>query len=373
MAAVAAGIVLFYPLLSPPLGSSGLSWAMLPAGVLAAALWLCRSNTSARLATYAVVASLLAVVLCGIELSQTDWLFGHTQGPPQLAVATFVSSTIAVLTGGVWIMSKFAARQQAVTSDSVAGGRELPPIRWTGAAAVVPLTLLSCLLAVGSILSLPQAMMRIDNYIRRRQINAQIFHPHATPEPAFTPQRQQEITAIVAGRTKQLDDNDPAERRPTAKNLRAAIRNIREHSPQAQIIDTPATQAALIARLDGDDPVVCAYAAMAILEFKGQAERPDRLKAIDVLGARQEPVEATEVMVMLLRTLECDPGDEECRCAAIRSLGRMGRDADAAYRQIEVISLKGTAAERAAATEALSHIGPAAGQPRPGNVAPAPP
>jgi hypothetical protein len=46
MTAVGAGFAVFYPLLSPPAGSSGLSWAMLPAGVLAAALWFSRSNTS---------------------------------------------------------------------------------------------------------------------------------------------------------------------------------------------------------------------------------------------------------------------------------------------------------------------------------------
>ena len=302
-----------------------------------------------------------------VEFSHTDWLFGHGLGMPQLTVATFVSSLIGALTGGAWIVGKFAARQQAGTSDSVADGGQAPPARWTGALAIVPLTLLSGLLAVGSLPSLPRAMQRLDLYMRQRQVDAQIFHPHASPEPAFTQQRRQDITAIIAQRIKQLEGNDPVVRRPAAKNLRAAIRNIREHSPEAKLIDAPATQAALIETLDDDDPVVRAYGAMAILELKDQAQRSDRLKAIEVLGVPQEPAEATEVMVMLLRTLEHDPHDEECRCAAIRSLGRMGRGADPAYQQIEVISLNGTAAERAAATDALAHIGPAAGQPRPGN------
>lgn len=360
--AVAAGFSLFLPLLSPPLGSTGLLSATLPAAVLAAALWFCHNDVSARLATYAIVTTLLAVVFCGIYLNQTDWLFGHTQGPPQLAVATFVSSLIGALTGGAWVMSKYASRRDA-RANFCAADCESPSVRWTGALAIVPLTLLSALLALGSFSALPHALKRMDNYVRQRQINAEILHSsHDSPEPPFTQQRQQEITAIIAQRIKQLEGNDPVMRRPAAKNLRAAIRNIREYTPAAQLCDTPATRAALVDKLDDDDSVVRAYVAMAILELKDQAERSDRLRAIDVLGALPSQEEATEVTVMLLRTLEYYQSDEECRCAVIRALGRMGRSADPAYRQIEVISLKGTAAERAAATEALTHIGPTAGK-----------
>lgn len=361
--AVAAGFSLFFPLLSPPLGSTGLLWATLPAAVLAAALWFCHNDVSARLATYAIVASLFAVVFCGIYLSKTDWLFGHTRGPPQLTVVTFVSSMIGALTGGAWVLIKYAARRDGRANVPTAGGGESSPVRWAGVLAVTPLTLLSALLALGSFSALPPALKRMDNYVRQRQINAEILHSsHTSPEPPFTQQRQQEITAIIAQHIKQLDGSDPVVRRPAAKNLRAAIRNIREHTPAARLFDAPATQAALIDKLDDGDGIVRAYVAMAILELKDQAERSDRLQAIDVLGVPPNRAEATEITVMLLRTLEYYQRDEEYRCAVIRALGRMGRGADPAYRQIEAISLKGTAAERTAATEALTHIGPTAGK-----------
>jgi len=361
--AVAAGFSLFFPLLSPPLGSTGLFWATLPAAVLAGALWFFHNDVTARLATYAIVASLFAVVFCGVYLSKTDWLFGHTRGPPQLTVATFVSSMIGALTGGVWVLIKYAARRDGRANVPAAGGGESSPVRWTGALTVMPLALLSALLALGSFSALPPALERMDNYVRQRQINAEILHSsHASPEPPFSQQRQQEITAIVAQRIKQLEGSDPAVRRPAAKNLRAAIRNIREHTPAAQLFETPSARAELINMLGDDDGIVRAYVAMAILELKDQAERSDRFQAIDVLGVPPNHAEANEITVMLLRTLEYYQTDEECRCAVIRALGRMGRGADPAYRQIEAISLKGTAAERAAATEALTHIGPTAGK-----------
>jgi hypothetical protein len=173
MTAVGAGIALFYTLLSPRPGSSGLSWALLPAGVLAAALWFCRNDTYARLAAYAVVASLLSGAFGAIAFSHWDWLFGHGLGIPHLTVASYVSSLVGALTGGVWMMNKFAARQHASASDSVADGGKSAAVRWTGAAAVVPLTLLSCLSVLGGLPSLPRTLLRLDEYIKQRQIQGE--------------------------------------------------------------------------------------------------------------------------------------------------------------------------------------------------------
>jgi len=371
MTAVGAGFALFFVLVSPPLGSSGLSWAMLPAGLLAAAIWFCSIDTSTRLAMYAVVASLISLAFGAIAFSKTDWLFGHGLGMPQLSVASFVTSLIGALTGGVWIMSRFAARQQASAFDSVADGVKSPPVRWRGAAAVVPLTLVSCLAVLGGLPSLPRAMQRLDLYIQQRKIEGEARQQSMERYRAALKETHPEIPGIIAKKVTLLKSEDVATRRQEASNIRAIIRNVRGESPLAQIFDNPATKAALMSELDNNDPEVRRHVAMAIVYLRDQAERSERLKAIAALGIPQDSATVTEGKVTLMRMLEWE-NDEQLRCEAIRAVGRMGPAASAAAPQLGVIVLKGPPAERAAAAEALAAMGPGARQFLPNHAAPPP-
>jgi hypothetical protein len=113
--------------------------------------------------------------------------------------------------------------------------------------------------------------------------------------------------------------------------------------------------------LDDNDPEVRRYVAMAIVDLRDQADRTDRLKAIAALGIPQKPATVTDGMVTLLRMLDWEK-DEQCRCEAIRAVGRMGPAAASAAPQFGVLVLRGTPAERVAAAEALAALGPEARQ-----------
>jgi hypothetical protein len=169
--AVCAGFALCLVLQSPPVGSNGLLLAVLPALVLAAALWFCASDPTARLGTYAVVASLLALQFYGSYFGQSDWLFGHTHGPPQLVIATCWASTMGVLTGIFWLLNRL--RPGTSASDSATNSQKPSRRGWLGTIVIVPLTLLSGVLGLASFGTLPHATRRMDEYLKRRQVRAE--------------------------------------------------------------------------------------------------------------------------------------------------------------------------------------------------------
>jgi hypothetical protein len=138
---VGSAFALYFVLLSPPIGSSGLEYAVIPGFFLVVAIWLACSTAIKRLATYAVVAAFMSGALFLAYFSRTDWLMGHTLGPPQLVIAAFASAVAGVLAGLVWGASKLASRPMGVTeiTNEAAAASSMPA--WLGSAGVVLCTL----------------------------------------------------------------------------------------------------------------------------------------------------------------------------------------------------------------------------------------
>jgi len=364
LTSVGAAIALGQILSNPPLGSIGLTQASLPAFVLIVALWFCRTDPIGRLGTYAVVASLLTIHFYLSSIG--DWLFGHFHGPPQFTMAACIAGLIAVLCGTGWLLATLNNR-----FGSRAAADKTTPARlialWLGGSAVVLLTAIAGLLGVAALTELPRAQREVELYLKRRQLRAEMFRPSIEEQrqwamdPAAMKDRP-EIPGIVARHISQLNDPDPVVRRREASTLRAVVRNTRGQSPQAQIFSNPATKAALLERLDDDDEVVRRFIAMTIIDLGDQAERQERLRAIEALGVGNEPAARTEAVVTLLWVIDptSDGKDAEGRLAAIRSLGRMGSAAAPAVPRLAVLLERGAPAERSTAAKALAAIGPPA-------------
>jgi hypothetical protein len=141
LTAVGSALALYYVLLSPPIGSSGLFPALIPGGLLLIAIWFSRNTPIKRLATCAVVSTLLSATFFLAYITRTDWLFGHTQGPPQLVIATFATALVGLLGGLVWAASKLANRSsgQAGHTQEIVQAQGVPS--WLGSAGVVLCTL----------------------------------------------------------------------------------------------------------------------------------------------------------------------------------------------------------------------------------------
>jgi hypothetical protein len=371
LTAVGSAFAFYYVLLSPPIGSSGLVPALIPGGLLLIAIWFCRSTPIKRLATYAVVAALLSAALFQAYIARTDWLFGHTLGPPQLVIARFATALVGLLAGLVWSASKFASRSSGQAGHPQERVHAQGATSWLGAAGVVLCTLFAGLMVIDGAVSVPKANARMAEYVKQRRLRAEERQQSMERYHAALKETHPEIPGIIATKVASLKSEDVAARRQEASNIRAIIRNVRGPSPLAQIFDSPVTKAALMSALDDNDPEVRSHVAMAIVYLRDQADRSERLKAIEALGIPQEPATATESMVTLLRMLDWET-DEQCRCEAIRAVGRMGPPAAAAAPQFGVIALKGTPAERAAAAEALTALGPQARQFLPDRSSPAP-
>jgi hypothetical protein len=380
MTSVGAAIATYRVLSLPPLGSSGLAVACLPAVVLVIAVWFCRNDLVARLRSYVVVASLLSLLFILSHIARSDWLMGHTQGPPQLVVAIGMSSAMGFLAGIGWMFSKLMSRQTKPLESSATSSARWRPVNWLSNTGIVLLTLFSaifaCLIVPDLIIDWPRTQKKLDANTKQRQLRAQMFGPSATwrprdPATQRVMQQRPEIPGLIAGDVSKLGDADRAVRRQAASRLRAVIRSVQDESPNARLIDNPATKATLIRALDDNDVVVRDYVAMAIIELKDQAERQDRLNAIAALGVRQDPANVTEPMVTLLRLLDTDK-DEQFRSEAIRSLGRMGWAAAPAVHEIEILSQRGGPTERAAAAEALAAIRPPVTRALPSDSSPPP-
>lgn len=362
--AVGAAVALDRILSSPPLGSIGLTESPPVAFVLLVALWFCGSNLINRLGTYAVVASLLTIHFFLSSIG--DWLFGHVRGPPQFTMAACIAGPIAVLCGTGWLLTTLSNHfGPGATAEKITLGRAT--LRWLSGSAVVLLTLLASLAGWAALTKLPRAQRDVEHYLKRRQLRAEMFRPSIEEQrqwamdPAAMRDRP-EIPGIVARHVSQLGDPDPFVRRREASTLRAVVRSTRGKSPQARLFSDPAAKAAFLKHLDDDDEVVRRFVAMTIIELGDQADREDRLRAIEALGVANEPAAIVEAVVTLLRVI--DPATDgtavEDRRAAIRSLGRMGSVSAPAVPRLAVLLEQGEVAERSAAAEALGAIGPPA-------------
>lgn len=382
---VGAAVALLRTLFLPPLGSSGLAESRLPALVLVIALWFCRSGLVARLGSYAVVASLLALLFYQRYFSQTDWLFGHTHGPPQLFVATSVASTIGVLAGIGWLVTKRMARQIEPAPAPTLLSREWRAARWLGNSAIVVLTLLSALLAVLTIpdlvIDLPRIGKKLDDNIEQRlRIGRHSIRELAERISDTRSPKRSEMAELMANRydvqpgdeaaiptlQKLVGDDDPRVRRAATITLRHVIAHARNTGQQFSV--DPATKAASVRGLKDEDEFVQRQAALAILkENQVQSDREARLSAITILGSAKDRDSVDEAVPALLRVIE-ESRDDACRKEAIRSLGRIGPKINVGWSSASRQAIPRLAlelerlgvSERALAAEALAAMGPAA-------------
>ena len=302
---VGAAIVLCRALFLPPLGSSGFAEAQLPALVLVIALWLCRSGLVARFGTYAVAASLLSLVFFLRWFAQEDWLMGHTHGPPQLFVATCLSSTIGALAGLGWLVSNLLARENSSQSIPTAVSRRPRLAAGLGNSAIVLLTLLSALLAVlsipGLLGDLPRTGKKLDDYIEHRfrtgthsirELAEAVKNGSSPkrPEMAELMAKKYDIRpgdeAAIPTLQKLTRDDDPRVRRSAAGTLRHV--NAHALNSGQQFSMDAATNAALVRGLKDEDELVRHQAALAILDQNRIDDQEIRLSAITILGSAQE-------------------------------------------------------------------------------------
>lgn len=322
-----AAFALSFTLHSPPQGSSGLPSAILPALVLAIALWFCRNDPAARLGTYAVVAALLSLQFFASYFSRTDWLFGHTLGPPQLIVATCWASTVGVVAGGCWIvykLSQLSARGKLAAADSGGSGQQSNSTGWLGAIVVVPLTLLSGMLALIGFAAAPRAMEQMDNYIQQRQIRAE--------------------WAAAAARARKV----PREPPEVFEKKRALYSGLRSTDQAARY-----------------------QTALEILAYKTITDTETRLNAVEIIcicphrhdGEVEKlisdgTITKAEACVAMGRALHSAP-DDKCRKEIASSLGRMGPAAAVAVANLaRELEEPRSANVRSEVANALAAIGP---------------
>lgn len=383
MTSLGAALTVLQTLFLPPLGRSGLEESCLPALVLVIALWFCCRGTVARLGSYAVVASLLALSFYAQYFSRHDRLFGHTPGPPQLFVATGIASTIGILAGIGWFVSKRRWAKQIVTAPAVSQSRGWRAAHWLVDSAIVVLTLLSALLAVLTIPNLitdPLIGKKLDDYAEQRLR----FGRHSIRELAEqisdtrSPKRAQmaelmanrqvqpgDEAAISVLKTLAIDD-DPRVRRAATVTLRHLIADAQNTGQQSSV--NPAAEAAWVRGLNDQDELVQWQAALAVLEQNDvQSDRNTRLSAITILGRAQDRESVDQAVPALLRVIE-ESRDDACRRAAIQSLGRIGpaisvgwsnAGNQAIFRLALELERPGVS-ERKLAAEALAAMGPAA-------------
>ena len=233
----AAAFSLCRALFLPPLGSSGLAEARFPAFVLVIALWFCRRGLVARLGSYTVVASLLSLGFFLPWLAQSDWIMGHTHGPPQLFVATFVGSTIGTVAGISWFVTKLVARQiKPGSAPALLSGR-WRAARWLGNASIVVLALLSTILALVSIpgvANLSRTGKQLDDYVEGRLRNygvslremAEVISNTSSPKRADIAEMmakrrtRPDDEAAIPMLQKLMHDDDPRVRRAATDTLR---------------------------------------------------------------------------------------------------------------------------------------------------------
>lgn len=390
-AALATDIVL----VSPPLGSTGLREAQLPAGVLLIALWFCWRSFLPRMAGYAIVSGAMAIVFFLQWLGKTDLMFGHYHGPPPWLIAALIAAAISILANvawwGGWIVMSLRS-----TTTSVA--EAAPRSRWSRALPAIGMFLLlvpTALIAFSASQDLPRARRELDYYVEQRILRGR----HSTRTMAglmARPDLAQREDVAIAIQQRPVAPGDVAAiptlagqlRDPNLKVRQAAAITIKKLAQELSSAKTsgefadahPEVVVQLAEALNDDDAIVRRHAAetfrvphfidsksFAVLPkslastLTSAITRPEaevRIVAGSVLGG-MGPTAAEAVPALMAALGNSDP---DVQLIAIHVLGEIGPPAAtvAVPQLAEILTTSTHLRRRSLAAQALGAMGEAA-------------
>ncbi|MEO7402603.1 MAG: HEAT repeat domain-containing protein [Burkholderiales bacterium] len=393
--ALGAALALYIVLVSPPLGSTGLREARLPAAVLLVALWFCWRSFLPRMAGYAIVSGAIAIVFFLQWVGKTDLMFGHYHGPPPWLIAAFSAAVISIVANVAWWGGWVATKTRPAGSPQP---ESEPQSRWSRAKPAIGMFLLlvpTALIALVAAEDLPRARRELDYYVKQRTLR----EPHSTRAMAglmarpdlperddvaiaiqSRPVTRQNVTAIPA-LAAQLRDPDLKVRRAAA----IAIRKVAEESSSADKSGEftnahPEVVSQLAEALNDDEMLVRLNAAKAIRvahfidpksyealpkslvpPLTSALARPNwevRAAAGTVLGGMGS--NAADAVPALVAAL--NKADADAQLTAIQVLGEIGPPAAtvAVPQLAEILTTSTYPRRRSVAAQALGAMGEAA-------------
>ncbi len=399
LAAVASGLALCVVLINPPLGSTGLGEARLPALIFVIALWFCRTGFRARVLTYALVGTCMGFAFFALWFDRTDILFGHFHGPPPWIIAACISAAFGLIGCLAWWACGVV---DYVNSRDAQPPVEIPrptgPIRWLRYVGMAVLTLLSGCITLLAASELPNACkpLELNYYVEKRLFNgpksirdwAQRISNTGLPRRGEMAGRmvnhfiQPGDVAAIPALVNLLDDSNPQVRRNAAEALLKVVRETRvADNPATNPFNTdPVLLAQLVRGLNNDNPFVRQQVAKTastpklippksfeslpkdIVEDLNQAanqpEMEVRSLAITLLG-QLGPVAADASLPPLLEALNSP--DMSRQMMALQSIRQLGpAAAEAAPRLAQLLHTPANPDLRHFAAQALGAIGPAA-------------
>jgi hypothetical protein len=271
--AVAAALVLASLVAAPPLGSTGLREASLPALVLVAALWFCLTRFTSRMALYTVVGSLFSSVFFLMWLGQTDIFYGHRHGPPPWLLVAATSAVVGVASGLFWFATSGV---DAAGAPAVLGRRPLLPSIGMGA------LMAACVIVLlGASGGLTNYELKTNHYVEQR-----LFHPKMSVRQWADQLSQRHLTrrsemasrmashylmpddaAAIPVLAELLDDPNPAIRCNVARTLAKLVDDAWGSGRLTPDFPNAATRAALVRGLSDEDPVVRQELTQAMLHI----------------------------------------------------------------------------------------------------------
>ena len=398
-AAVGGVIALHRVLVSPPLGSSGLEYAWVPALVILIGLWLGVRGFQRRMAAYAVVGALLSLLFFAKYLWKTDWMFGHHQGPLQYEIASAYLAGIALVANIGWwigaIVSWTRVKPTAAADDARPGMKRAI----AGAIGMAILLLFTGLLALASGPDLPRAMARLDRDVQHRVLQ----QPRPVRETAELVARadnpvRREMAMKMQSRypdpadastlptlAKLLADNDSTVRRAAALSIynlaqSSYVNSVRPGAgPQPAATQDPEVLAHIAAALNDEDamtrmhivrairthdflppPAFANTAKSAVPALVDATSKPQvevRGMAVMILGAMgNNAAEAVPTLIAIV-----DNPDAGCIMPALQALGQIDAEAKTIVPFLaDKIANSPTPSVRSFAARSLGDLGPAA-------------
>lgn len=398
-AAVGGVIALFLVLVSPPIASSGLTRALVPAAFAVTGLWIGVRGFQRRMAVYAVAGALLSMIFFAMFMSQTDWMFGHYHGPLQFEIASAFLAIGALVANIGWWIGAISTWVRPKSTDLA--GNEQPSRKRavSGGIGMAILLLLTGSLAFASGSDLPRAFARLDEDVQRRVLQQpRPVHEMAEFVARTDKPMRREMAMKMSSQfpehadlaslptvAKLLGDNDPAVRQAAALSIynlaqSSYVSSLKPGTGRpAAATEDPEVLARIAAALNDENAMTRMHivrairthdflpppafantsksAVPALIDATSKPQVEVRGMAVTILGAMgNNAAEAVPTLIALV-----DNPDSGCIMPALQALGQIDAEAPTIVPFLaDKIANSPTPSVRSLAARSLGDLGPAA-------------